>query len=368
MGKIDTSVRKTLHEMEGHARKSIASGIVSSWNQYQVVSVDKWDNIKKKKPRLDRLLKYIPDQYMEDALEYYQKTEEEKQQIDKWHSDWIQFLQERKDSKLGKRYCSKCFLHPDAEGIDKNIHNIILKGIDAKFPCDVVNYFQCPFENNNELFYLKNMMDYTGEAISHSEGVADRMEQTHYAYPSRSFAEDYHDLHNSGKPNGWGSDSFVGDEESTKVPIREISDKFKVLTDKKLLGIILEEYVTHLRKGTAYGSVKYTKEKAEKVNSMIPDILRYFLSIKSKITINDVQDRAGRNLAEEKMEKKRIADLHERRAREDVNIRQNRLKPRNGTCMTCKEFANILCVECDKWICGIHYNDHKVKIHKIRKS
>jgi hypothetical protein len=74
MGKIDTSVRKTLREMEGHARKSITSGIVSSWNQYQVVSVDKWDNLKKKKLRLDILLKHIPEEYIENALEYYNKT------------------------------------------------------------------------------------------------------------------------------------------------------------------------------------------------------------------------------------------------------------------------------------------------------
>lgn len=366
MGKIDTSVRRTLRELEGHARKSITSGIVETWNQYQVVSVEKWEKLKKKKPGLGILLKHIPEQYLEHPLGHDHKTEGEKQQIDKWNSDWTKFLEERKDPKLGRVHCSNCLLHPNAGRFDKSLHSIMLKGIDTKFPCDIVDYFQCPVKDNKNLFYLKYAMESVSDAISYSERATNSMDKTHYAYPSRSHVEDFMNLHQSGKPSSFGPDSFLGDKETTKVPIRNISDKFKLFTDKKLLRTILEEYVKYLRKGTAYNSVEHTKEKAETVNGIIPYILHYFSSIKSKITINEVRDRSGRDLEEEKVEKKRIADLHEEWAREDGNLRQNMLKQRNGLCMICNEFANILCMECDKWICTTHYNDHKTKIHKVQ--
>lgn len=364
MGKIDTSVRRTLRELEGHAKRSITSGIVNSWNQYQVVSIEKWERLVKKKPRLGILLKYMPEQYLEGPLGHHHRTGEEEKQVDKWYSDWSKFLEERKDPKLGRLQCSNCLLHPDATRFDASLHGVMLKGLDVEFPCGVVNYFKCPFENNKELFYLKYIMECVKDAISHSERATDSMDETHYAYPSRSFVENFMNLHQSGKPNGWGPDSFLGEEETTKVPIRDTSDKFKVLTDKKLLGTLLEEYVRYLRKGTAYGSAEYTKEKAETVNDTIPDILHYFSSIKSKIEIDELRDSHGRNLAEEKIERKRIADMYDRLAQKDDSMRQNMLKPRNGLCMACKEFANILCMECDKWICAPHYNEHKISIHK----
>ncbi|MDE1770563.1 MAG: hypothetical protein KGI28_08445 [Thaumarchaeota archaeon] len=363
MGKIDVSVRKTLRVLEDQARKSISTGMVDSWNQYQIISVEKWEKLKKKKSSLAVLMRYLPEEYLDHPLLHYPGTESKDPKIDTWFSDWEKYLEEKKDAGLGKFRCAHCILHPDAARFDEGLHSIMTKGIDGKFPCKVVDIFQCPFEENEQLFHLKYMFDYIRDAISHAESVTHEMDKTHYAYPSRSHVEDFMNLHQSGKPNSFGRDTFLGEAEFTRVPIRNISDKFNILTDKKLLGIILDEYVIHLRKDTDYGSREYTIEKAETLSKIKSDILHYFSSIKSKISIGDVRDSRGRNLEDERAENKRIAELYEEQSQEDYNLRQNMNKKRNSLCMTCNEFANILCMECDKWVCTVHYNEHKATIH-----
>jgi hypothetical protein len=367
MGKIDIAVRHTLRELEREARKSISSGIVSTWNGYKIVSLEKWMELKKKGASAKTLFQLIPEDYTNQVMFFHHipRTQSEDSQIAKWESDWEKYCEEKKAPGLGAARCYRCILHPDSSRYQENLHSIVMKGLDAKFPCDVVNIFQCPFKEQKDLFTLNEILDVLDDAISHASRGAYENEHTNFAWPSKSRVESFWKFHHNSGPSSSGSDKYLGDKWFTKIPIGTIPDMFKVLTDKRLLEMLIDEYIAYTKRGERHTSQNEIDLEVEQLKKIKPAILDFFASIKSKIKLEDVRDSRGRGAEQEKIENKNFEDWIEKQAQSDPELQQNRLKKRNGLCMNCNEFANILCMECNRWICPLHYDDHKVKVHKI---
>jgi hypothetical protein len=80
-----------------------------------------------------------------------------------WHKDHLDLMDYMQNRNLGKRRCRDCLLSPNNEksyfGLYKFIANAIVdtkpNGIDANektstYPCHIVNFYSCCYNNNTE--------------------------------------------------------------------------------------------------------------------------------------------------------------------------------------------------------------------------
>ena len=368
MGKIDQSVRKTLRILEGQARKSISDGIVNSWNDYTIVPVIKWSGLKKKKTPMKELLRYMPDDYLDLPIVNYPKDDSDEPLIIKWEKDYDDYLEEKKNPGYGRFLCHNCMIDPDAVSIyDKDLHKIMLKGIDAKFPCGTVDVFHCPYEKEKDILWgLKDVYKELSNLISSASKGQNEELHTIYAYPSQSRYEKFENLHHQSEPSTTGPDTYIGQLNLGYRPIITLEDKFKLLTDKKLLGEFFDKKIEIITKGKVLS--EELEDNPEFIKNLKQFALQYFSLIKPKILLEEMSDDTGKYWKQQKSEIEEGEKHYEELAIKNSVLKQNREKPRNGYCMKCNKFTNIFCVECVKWICPGHYYEHKSKIHKIKGS
>jgi hypothetical protein len=143
-----------------------------------------------------------------------------------------------------------------------------------------------------------------------------------------------------------------------KIPIEFVCDIYKALTDRENLDILLEQYFEH-RNPRHYGDIPnfdYAKRK-EQYDDLRHSIVHWFIQIKDDIRIEDLTNFNGMTLQEGEEENARRNYL-------DQSTLTSVVDHSNDICCECnKRWACILCVNCEKWICADHWDNHKTTHH-----
>ena len=76
----------------------------------------------------------------------------------------MELMDYTKNENLGKRKCRDCILNPNHEGSYFGLYKFIVNAFDityddwdsdkntgSNYPCQVVNFYSCPFEDTREL-------------------------------------------------------------------------------------------------------------------------------------------------------------------------------------------------------------------------
>jgi hypothetical protein len=91
-------------------------------------------------------LEYFPDDFQVPTT-FIPETELQHKDEDttKWYSNYLGLMNYTKNENYGR---TKCFgLDPGGDDpIFIEINKLVAKGLGAKYPCQVVNRFRCPFE------------------------------------------------------------------------------------------------------------------------------------------------------------------------------------------------------------------------------
>jgi hypothetical protein len=130
--------------------------VLNSWKNKPIIPIGEWIKFRD----ILYALEYFPDDF-DQSLTYIPEHELEKGQelrkdIEKWNSNFIELMEYTKNPNYGKLKCFHCLLSPAGDDpIFIGINRLVSKGlIDRKqdpvrYPCKVVNRFQCPYERAN---------------------------------------------------------------------------------------------------------------------------------------------------------------------------------------------------------------------------
>jgi hypothetical protein len=127
---------------------------LSYWKGKPIIPLEEWIEIRDTPYALDsfpddfdQVLSYIP----EDEVE----GEQEREDVKKWDSDYLELMEYTKNPNYGKLKCFHCLLSPSGDDpVFIGINRLVSKGLNQekdtiKYPCQVVNRFQCPYERTN---------------------------------------------------------------------------------------------------------------------------------------------------------------------------------------------------------------------------
>ena len=170
---------------------------INYWKGKKIISAKKWNEIYEKNSiytdnyRItlisNKPLQYFSDDYNGSITSF---NEELKEEIQKWNKEYYELLEFRKNPTLGRNKCSRCIFSTDLDdplfvGIGKVVARIVSKHCNHNnlnfisntdndlilYPCRVMNFFQCPFESNN------NRYPYTKEKLFLLQRLAFAIEQ-----------------------------------------------------------------------------------------------------------------------------------------------------------------------------------------------
>jgi hypothetical protein len=300
-------------------------------------------------------LRYFPDDYFE--LMFPLGVEEDlEEEANNWYLDYIELMDYRRNAAYGRTKYFHCLLSPDTEesALFIGINKVIAKSLQdennntdnsnekdnssnsysiarAIYPCKVLNRYECPYQKCKQtedakfdvdnLFALQNLafqvelafataysMSKSNEIIYETDFDAGKVKEirTNY-YGNPEYSELDYLL----------EEKLPQVQRLSKVPIRNVQEVYDALIDRETLDKVLKQ-------GLDEEYLKYKDQFAD-----------LFVRMKDKINIED---------------------LH---ISEPI-WKSNRQKSK---CSMCNEFANILCVNCNLWICVDHWRQHKTKNH-----
>ena len=374
MYRLDRAVRDRIKVLEREiverALVAIQEGML--WKGKKLVSVEKWEKMKNKEQVQHEMLHYIPDGYVSNPFSY-SKDEELWNKRNEWYKLYLEFLEERKFPKYGASKCGGCILQPGIYkeyNFDFNLKEIMLTGIrdkkcEIKFPCGVLNIFECPYGQdknaNNALFTLRDMYEIITSALTHAKTLT--MLGNNHTFEvdfESNWFEGYSDIRF--RPNTWGTvEKNLSGLSLSKIPIRTIQDIYNVLTNRESLDTILEQYLKHT---SNYESC--TENDSKHLKEMKKSIIDYFVSIKNQIKIQDIMIGNGLNFEEEKQyfkDQERLSEWFEKNDKEYYPFRKG-----SGKCVLCRKFANIHCTNCDVWVCVNHWREHGLDTHNFKTA
>ena len=269
------------------------------WKGKKIISTKSWNDLYEKSSTYtdtytttltSRIpLQYFPDDYNGSISVIRIKDEKLKEEIQNWNADYYELLEYRKNPTLGRKKCSKCLLSgsnddPIFIGIEKVFARIVRDQCNNKnnndvtnatshglitYHCNVMNFFQCPFDSNQEsdnnregkekaskypfkrdLYGLHQIsfaieqaivtffeITKNNEIIFEVDFVNDRIQEIHTKY--------------NGEPESWGWQENVKEQLSKVKPIsniviRDEQDIFNILINREKLECLLEEYQKQL--------------------------------------------------------------------------------------------------------------------------
>ena len=253
---------------------------INYWKGKRIISVTKWNELYEKNSiYTDRYkiilisiepLQYFPDEYNGSISSF---KEELKEEAEKWNTEYYELLEFRKNPTLGRNKCIRCILSTHLDdplfvGIEKVIARIVsnhcknknLKSISnvdndlVSYPCRVMNFFQCPFErNNNQYSYTKeNLFTLQRVAFAIEQAITTFFEITkdnEIIYEVDFVNDRVHEIHTkyNGEPESWGWHENVNEQLSKVKPIsniiiRDVQDIYNILTNREKLECLFQEY------------------------------------------------------------------------------------------------------------------------------
>ena len=194
-----------------------------------------------------------------------------KEEIQQWNTEYYELLEFRKNPTLGRNKCIRCsyqYLISLFVGIEKVIARIVsnhcknnnLKSISnvdndlVSYPCRIMNFFQCPFErDNNQYSYTKeNLFTLQRVAFAIEQAITTFFEITkdnEIIYEVDFVNDRVQEIHTkyNGESESWGW-NYNAKEQLSKVKpisnivIRDEQDVYNILTNREKLECLLQEY------------------------------------------------------------------------------------------------------------------------------
>lgn len=371
---IDSAIGILMEEARIHVKSE--SGI---WQGKKVISVAKWNKMAKKSSR-EEMFGFIPDEHVESPFGFMDITFQQSREYSEWYRSWSGFLISKKDAKYGKSLCHGCIVNVE---LDKwgftnppsaSIRNLILKhpiANDVKSDCPV-NVFKCPYkqlDKNNDLFELAKIWKIVHDALMEAHNRT--------RYDHRMFFELDFERGISWEQRNWfvepTHDSIAMSLHGHKlsvVAVETIQDIFNVLTDMRLLELVLEQYIQHIAKGDLEYTGKigpYAEERTQELRENKDRIVKFFSEIKDLVKMDELRGFYERTMKDEKDELGRKEKTEASILKWNPEFEKYLKKQRSGTCITCAKFSNIHCLNCGDWICDEHWEEHG-RIHHNKTS
>ncbi len=273
----------TVYPYSSSTSNHIRNDGINYWKGKKIISAKKWNELYEKNSIYTdnykiilvsrKPLQYFPDDYNGPISSFNEELKEEAQ---KWNKEYYQLLEFRKNPTLGRNKCSGCIFSTDLDdplfvGIEKVIARIVSKlcknnnlnsisdinnDFLISYPCRVMNFFQCPFEHNNnqypytkeQLFALQRIAFAIEQAISIFHETTKNNEIIYEVDFQNDRIREIHTNYN-GEPFSWGwNDRNVKEQLSKVKPISSTiqiineRDIYNILTNREKLEYLLQEY------------------------------------------------------------------------------------------------------------------------------
>lgn len=240
-------------------------------------------------------------------------------------------------------------------------------GDGCDFPCKVLNMFECPYkqgdkDSDKNLLLSKIAWQVISDALSHARNLSMFYDYTHEIDFEKCTVITYPDIRLS-RPSTWGKISELESLKLSKIPIRSIKDIHYVLSNSKALEIILEQYFKHVEELEKKGETSDAGFESKFLREFKQPLIDHFASIKDKIKIEKLLNFEGKNLEEEKEDKKRQEKTEKWLAKNEPSCNFDAV--RSAKCVQCGKFSNIHCINCDIWVCVDHWRKHGQRSHNV---
>jgi hypothetical protein len=309
------------------------------WKGRKIISKDEWlemgHSISKgnKKYSVRDALKYFPDSYIEHVF-LFGIPEHLKATAEKWHSYYIELMQHKKDPEYGSTKCRECLLCPHSKFVmDIGIDKVIARGLEPErkegaeytpiYPCPVINRFECPYEKDVDyLFAIVGIARVVHRAFLKAYTITENNDTVYDTDFVAGEVNEIITLHD-GSSHSRGTDPIEEKlprvERLSIVPIRNVDDIYAALKDGDTLAKVLEQGLEE----------QYLSRKEL--------IVKKFMNWRDKIK------------------------------KEDLRIVPSFTSDMKYSCMICRGFANIHCINCSNvWLCSSHWKQHQVEKHNPR--
>lgn len=338
---------------------------INTWKGKKILTVDEWvkktavlesdkvifDLCKGFDSFPESITEVIFQYGVEGSKEYYKEIP--KETFDNWFDDYLDLLTFKKTPELGSMICKSCLLSPykDRSGFLIGVHKLVAKTLQEElkgsitipndhkqsskylnenvpiYPCNVLNYFSCPYEckgdnkkfehefdsNIEYLFELEQMTHLVDVSLLNASTLSSSNETIYEINIENNTMKEISTMYNGKQIVGMQHDSIEkGKErilEKSVIPVRNKEDVLEILRDKDKLNKILKKGLT--------------KEEYEKWHNKT---LKYFEQIKNNIN----------------MDFKFKYDVYENKQKH--------------FCQSCGDIANIRNMnEKDVWLCFEHW-------------
>lgn len=372
MSKIENAIKRQSKAFEKEIDRKISylikNKMLRIWNGKKIVSIEEWEGMMMDS-KLHKALEFIPEDYVEDP--FFSFPPGDKELLEKrndWNKFYLKFLEENKKPGYGKKLCENCILNPSPKLKFVSIRDVVARSLrfksNRKFPCDIVNFFNCPYkpEDNKFLIYLGYMCKIIDDALYFAHSLSSYENQKTFVV---DFVGDIVEEYLSRSSTTPISVSRIAMSFSnfklSKVEVLWIEDIYNAITDKKTLDVLLEQYIDSVASDYYYSGKKSveSEKRAGEIRQFKDGIIKIFMGIKNTIKLDDLSGIHGITLEEEKKEKQRLDRIKKWILKEHPEEAAILDLSRYGKCTTCEGFANIHCTNCDIWVCNEHWRLHK---------
>ena len=359
---------------------------INYWKGKKIISAKDWNELYEKNSiytdrykfiLISRLpLQYFPDEYNGSISSF---KEELKEEIQQWNTEYYELLEFRKNPTLGRRKCSGCIFSghlddPLFVGIEQVIARIVSNQCNTisntttatatttnnkngnldlvSYPCRVMNFFQCPFEGNNNqysytkenLFTLQRVAFTIELAISTFFEITKNNEIIYEVDFENDKVKEIHTKYN-GELESWGWNDNVKEQLAkvksiSNIVIRDEQDVYNILTNREKLEYLLQEYekkINHHLEKEQEELEKSHREQLILLKNNKEAIIDFLIGNKDSIRVEDLK----------------IYEPIYKCYRE------------KGHCHICKSTTNIICISCNdhSWLCTNHWQEHETEKH-----
>ena len=405
------------------SNNEIKNNGINYWKGKKIISAKKWNEIYEKNSiytdnyRItlvsNKPLQYFPDDYNGSISSFNEELKEETQ---KWNKEYYELLEFRKNPTLGRNQCSRCIFSADSAdplfvGIGKVLARIVsnhcknnnlnsINNVDndiISYPCKVMNFFQCPFESNNnqypytneKLFALQRLAFAIEQAISIFHEITKNNEIIYEVDFDNDRVQEIHTNYN-GEPYNWRWDNLNVKEQLSKVkpisPIIQIINEqeiYNILTNREKLEYLLQEYEKNdqldkdggEQQVCCHQNIPCVNSNKEKLSYNILPVRGNQLQAKGED--KDNVDYSHKDENSDSQIKEHLGKSNKENSRQNIidfiinnkdSIRIEDLKisepfykcyREKGNCIICNSLSNIICTNCcnnhnvnnEVWLC-----------------
>lgn len=270
---------------------------ISIWKGKRILPVDQWlkmiASLENDKVVFDlsKGFDYFPDSTTDVVFQYNVKGSEEyykeipKETFDNWFDDYLDLLTFKRNPELGRTICRNCLLDPtkDKSGLRIGIHKMVAKVLQKElgsnstlpgdhkqtskylsqnvlmYPCNVLNYFSCPYQRINGgvqfdnqsrldiefLFELEQITHLVDKSLLHASTMTKSNESVYEIDVERNTVNELQTLYNRKQftmmqysPIEKGLNKI---EKQSVIPVRNKEDILEILQDGDKLDKILKQ-------------------------------------------------------------------------------------------------------------------------------